>query len=164
MNSRDAVYDEDEQLRRAIEASKGGEALESTDGGTRPAAKRGRSDSDTNDRKPEVSKRQRTASATPSPPRELRRFTSQAESEDGTTPRPIGAKKIRGAAARNHREKELREERERLRLEAKKKREGRAERRRIDGMFFYPGGEQHSAYILRRFRCWGGLTCRAFFP
>lgn len=42
-------------------------------------------------------------------------------------------KKIRGAAARNHREKELREERERARLEAANKRKGRAERRRVDG-------------------------------
>jgi hypothetical protein len=43
MNSRDAAYDEEEQLRRAIEASKG-EKSESTDGGTR--RKRGRSDSE----------------------------------------------------------------------------------------------------------------------
>lgn len=43
------------------------------------------------------------------------------------------AKKIRGAAARNHREKELREEREKARLEAANKRKGRAERRRVDG-------------------------------
>lgn len=42
-------------------------------------------------------------------------------------------KKIRGAAARNHKEKELREEKERQRLEAKQKRMGRAERRRVDG-------------------------------
>jgi hypothetical protein len=83
-------------------------------------------------RKPEGSKRQRTTSASPSPSREHRRFTSQADSDDGTILRNTGAKKIRGAAARNHREKELREERERSRLEAKKKREGRAERRRVD--------------------------------
>lgn len=47
MNSRDAAYDEEEQLRRAIEASKGeksGESIGSTDGGTR-RGKRGRSDS-----------------------------------------------------------------------------------------------------------------------
>ena len=44
MNSRDAAYDEEEQLRRAIEASKG-EKTESTDGGTR-RTKRGRSDSE----------------------------------------------------------------------------------------------------------------------
>ncbi len=44
MNSRDAAYDEEEQLRRAIEASKG-EKTESADGGTR-RTKRGRSDSE----------------------------------------------------------------------------------------------------------------------
>ena len=42
-------------------------------------------------------------------------------------------KKIRGAAARNHKEKAEREERERSRQEAANKRKGRAERRRIDG-------------------------------
>ncbi len=44
MNSRDAAYDEEEQLRRAIEASKGERSVESTDGGAR-RPKRGRSDS-----------------------------------------------------------------------------------------------------------------------
>lgn len=88
-------------------------------------------------RKPEGPKRQRTTSGSPTPPRELARFASQPESEDDTKPRSGsggGAKKIRGAAARNHREKELREERERLRMEAANKRKGRAERRRVGGM------------------------------
>lgn len=86
-------------------------------------------------RKPEGSKRQRTASASPSssPSRELHRFASQADSDDGTNGRPSGGKKIRGAAARNHKEKELREEREKARLEAATKRKGRAERRRVEG-------------------------------
>lgn len=44
MNSRDAAYDEEEQLRQAIEASKGGDLSESVDGGTKHG-KRGRSDS-----------------------------------------------------------------------------------------------------------------------
>lgn len=44
MNSRDAAYDEEEQLRRAIAASKG-EPIESVDGGVR-RGKRGRSDSE----------------------------------------------------------------------------------------------------------------------
>lgn len=46
MNSRDAAYDEEEQLRRAIEASKGEKSGESTDGGTTRRGKRGRSDSE----------------------------------------------------------------------------------------------------------------------
>ena len=87
-------------------------------------------------RKPDGPKRQRTTSRTPTPPRELERFTSQADSDDGTNGRPTGTKKIRGAAARNHREKELREERERSRQEAANKRKGRAERRRIEGQSF----------------------------
>lgn len=45
MNSRDAAYDEEEQLRRAIEASKGEKSGESTAGSTR-RGKRGRSDSE----------------------------------------------------------------------------------------------------------------------
>ena len=83
-------------------------------------------------RKPEGAKRQRTASASPSPSRDQRRLTSQAaDSDEGPTVRNGGAKKIRGAAARNHREKELREEREKSRAEAQRKRQGRAERRRV---------------------------------
>ena len=46
MNSRDAAYDEEEQIRRAIEASKGEDKnSRSIDGGTR-RTKRGRSDSE----------------------------------------------------------------------------------------------------------------------
>jgi hypothetical protein len=45
MNSRDAAYDEEEQFRRAIEASKGEKSGGSTDGGMR-RGKRGRSDSE----------------------------------------------------------------------------------------------------------------------
>lgn len=45
MNSRDAAYDEEEQLRRAIEASKGEKSAESIDGGAR-RGKRSRSDSE----------------------------------------------------------------------------------------------------------------------
>ncbi|KAI9732946.1 MAG: hypothetical protein M1818_007379 [Claussenomyces sp. TS43310] len=128
MNSRDAAYDEEEQLRRAIEASKGEKSGDSTDGGTR-RGKRGRSDSE---EKPEGPKRQRTASASPSPSREIARFASQHDSDEDTKVRSGGARKIRGAAARNHREKEMREERERQRTEAANKRKGRAERRRVE--------------------------------
>lgn len=63
-------------------------------------------------------------------------FGPSNDSDDAETTRPVGAKKIRGAAARNHREKEAREEREKTRLEAANKRKGRAERRRIEGMSY----------------------------
>lgn len=128
MNSRDAAYDEEEQLRRAIEASKGEKSGESTDGGTTRLGKRGRSDSE---EKPDGAKRQRTQSNSPSPaPKQDE--TPQAESDDEINGRQGGSKKIRGAAARNHREKEIREERERSRQEAATKRKGRAERRRAE--------------------------------
>ncbi|KAI9648991.1 Histone deacetylase complex subunit [Ciborinia camelliae] len=141
MNSRDAAYDaaaEAEQIRQAIAASVAENNTESVDGRSRKA-KRGRSDSE---EKPEGPKRQRTDSASPTPeddekPQETpQRSVSQAESEDSATltnGRNGGPKKFRGAAAKNHREKELREERERSRLEAATKRKGRAERRRIEG-------------------------------
>ena len=45
MNSRDAAYDEEEQIRRAIEASKEDAIPETAEGVTR-RAKRGRSDSE----------------------------------------------------------------------------------------------------------------------
>jgi len=45
MNSRDAAYDEEEQLRRAIEASKGEGAVDNEDTGAR-RGKRGRSASE----------------------------------------------------------------------------------------------------------------------
>ncbi|TVY20964.1 putative histone deacetylase complex subunit cti6 [Lachnellula arida] len=128
MNSRDAAYDEEEQLRRAIEASKGEKSGESTDGGGTRQGKRGRSDSE---EKPDGVKRQRTQSASPTPLLEQEQ-TPQADSDDETSGRQGAAKKIRGAAARNHREKELREEREKSRQEAATKRKGRAERRRVD--------------------------------
>ncbi|TVY48548.1 putative histone deacetylase complex subunit [Lachnellula occidentalis] len=128
MNSRDAAYDEEEQLRRAIEASKGEKSGESSDGGGTRRGKRERSDSE---EKPDGVKRQRTQSASPTPLLEQEQ-TPQADSDDETSGRQGAAKKIRGAAARNHREKELREEREKSRQEAATKRKGRAERRRVD--------------------------------
>jgi hypothetical protein len=146
MNSRDAAYDEEEQLRRAIEASKG-EKTESTDGGTR-RTKRGRSDSEEYVvlsqnavsllmyfiRKQGSTKRQRTLSNSPTPQNDVAQFASKDDSDDPLSSRNGTKGRIRGAAARNHKEKEAREERERSRQEAANKRKGRAERRRIDGM------------------------------
>ncbi|ESZ97454.1 hypothetical protein SBOR_2143 [Sclerotinia borealis F-4128] len=143
MNSRDAAYDaaaEAEQIRQAIAASVAENNTESVDGRSRKA-KRGRSGSEN---KSEGPKRQRTdsASSTPEddekPQQTTQRSVSQAVSEDSATltnGRNGGVKKIRGAAAKNHREKELREERERSRVEAATKRKGRAERRRIEGQY-----------------------------
>lgn len=46
MNSRDAAYDEEEQLRRAIEASKGEDKSGGSTEGAPRLSKRGRSDSE----------------------------------------------------------------------------------------------------------------------
>lgn len=62
-------------------------------------------------------------------------FTAQHDSDERINGRSAGTKKIRGAAARNHREKEAREEREISRAQAANKRAYRAERRRIEGEF-----------------------------
>ncbi|KAK2624097.1 hypothetical protein QTJ16_006731 [Diplocarpon rosae] len=131
MNSRDAAYDEAAELQRAIEASKGQKSGESTDGGTTRRGKRGRSDSE---EKLDGPKRQRTASVspTPSPTRQVHPIASQVESDKEANDRQAGTKKIRAAAARNHRDAELREERERSRVEAAAKRKGRAERREVE--------------------------------
>ena len=88
---------------------------------------------DIRDRDHVSSKRQRTTSDSPTPPQNHRRSDSQNMSDDEAVPRNASGKRIRGAAARNHREKEMREEKERQRTEAANKRKGRAERRRVDG-------------------------------
>jgi hypothetical protein len=126
MNSRDAAYD-DEQLRRAIEASKEENVQDSIESTSR-RTKRGRSDSEENVLHV---KRQRTSSRSASPPTapDLNEPPSQAVSEDETNSRN-GVKKLRNG--RTHREKSEREDRERQRQEAANKRKGRAERRRAD--------------------------------
>lgn len=124
MNSRDAAYD-DEQLRRAIEASKEDGGQEAEDGAPR-RPKRGRSDSEERN---ENVKRQRTSSRSASPMAEGAEEATRDDSEDETTVRN-GNKKARNA--RPQRENTEKEERERQRQEAADKRKGRAERRRAD--------------------------------
>ncbi|KAG8415604.1 Histone deacetylase complex subunit [Metarhizium acridum] len=125
MNSRDAAYD-DEQLRRAIEASKEDNALETVEGATR-RAKRGRSDSEDNNNA--SIKRQRTSSRSASPPAEKQEPVDEQVSDDETETRN-GAKKSKNN--QQHREKSEKEDRERQRQEAANKRKGRAERRRAE--------------------------------
>ncbi|KAI5867856.1 hypothetical protein GGS23DRAFT_550338 [Durotheca rogersii] len=131
MNSRDAAYDEEEQLRRAIEASKEDAIPEVTEAPPR-RPKRGRDDSE---EKIEGVKRQRTTSKSPSPKIERPQSVPPEESDDELAARNGSSKKSRNAA-RNQREKaerdERREEQERKRAEAANKRKGRAERRRAD--------------------------------
>ncbi|KAI1116742.1 hypothetical protein F5Y14DRAFT_54026 [Nemania sp. NC0429] len=134
MNSRDAAYDEEEQLRRAIEASKEETASVEADPTTR-RPKRGREESE---EKMESVKRQRTTSKSPTPALEKPSTATLDESEDESGLRNGQSKKSRNAV-RNQRERaereERREEQERKRAEAASKRKGRAERRRADGKF-----------------------------
>ncbi|VDB85654.1 Bgt-3907 [Blumeria graminis f. sp. tritici] len=120
MNSRDAAYDEGEQLRRVIEASKSERISESTDTGIK-RSKRGFT---------EGSKRQRTSSTSPS--RESLN-QSRPESEDETLSRNHNTKKSRLAGAKISKECENKTEREKFRIDVGNKRSNRAERRRTDG-------------------------------
>ncbi|KAF9879439.1 PHD-finger domain-containing protein [Colletotrichum karsti] len=126
MNSRDAAYDEDEQLRRAIEASKEEVVTEQPEGNRRP--KRGRSGSEEN----LINlKRQRTSSPSMSSPPPEKTQAIEDESDDDSATRNGQPKKARGA--RHQRERSEREERDRQRAEAAKSRKGRADRRRAEG-------------------------------
>lgn len=147
MNSR-RTDEEDEMLRRAIEESKG-------EAGT--LGKRPRDDSEEYDSlidsllqsrptdhpssNKHGSKRQRTLSSSPSTLSKQSRSPSQPPGEEVSTKTNIngntGVKKIRGAAAaRNHRDKEVRDRQKEIaaqRAEAARKREARSERRRGEG-------------------------------
>lgn len=129
MNSRDAAYEE-EQLRRAIEESKreGGAPFATTG---RRKGKRSRSESEERN---ENAKRQRTASGSASSASQSKSRRRDADSENEIE-KPEKTKNIRGAAARNHRNKEVRDreaQREKERADAFGGRKGRAERRRGD--------------------------------
>lgn len=86
------------------------------------------------------SKRQRTLSSSPSTLSKQSRSPSQPPGEEVPT-KPntngnAGVKKVRGAAARNHRDKEVRDRQKEIaaqRAEAARKREARSERRRGEG-------------------------------
>lgn len=127
MNSREAGYDEDEALRKAIEASKE-EATSGPEVPRRP--KRGRSDSE---EKQDTAKRQRTSSRSVSPPPD-----KADESDDAISGgrNATSKSKTRGGKnvpfRRGETKPTTKEEKERQRVEAANKRKGRAERRRAD--------------------------------
>ncbi|KAG6015963.1 hypothetical protein E4U54_002636 [Claviceps lovelessii] len=125
MNSRDAAYD-DEQLRRAIEASKEEGGQDVLDLLTR-RAKRGRSDSEENNNL--SVKRQRTRSRSASPPIEKAENMDGDASDDEAEARN-GSKKTK--SNRHQREKSEKDDKDRQRQEAASKRKGRAERRRAE--------------------------------
>ncbi|CAK7237074.1 Histone deacetylase complex subunit [Sporothrix curviconia] len=126
MNSRDAAYDE-EQLLIAIAASK----EDSHDDSTLRRPKRSRSDSE---EKADSTKRQRTSSRSVSPPPDKANMAD--DSDDAMATRNGTSKKASRSAAlarsQAQRERAEKEEKERQRAEAATKRNGRAERRRVD--------------------------------
>ncbi|KAL8770003.1 MAG: hypothetical protein Q9209_004250 [Squamulea sp. 1 TL-2023] len=129
MNSRDAAYYEAEQLRQAIEESK----KESTTGASSTSHK-GKRSRDEDDEGNHDNKRQRTqsGSSASSNDKEAPQDNEGNVEETNATFSP-SARNIRGAAARNHRKKELREQdekREKDRANAAGRRKGRAEKRR----------------------------------
>ncbi|KAL5596559.1 hypothetical protein BROUX41_006784 [Berkeleyomyces rouxiae] len=125
MNSRDAAYDEEEELRRAIEASKEDAPTEGGDTNSR-RLKRGRSHSE--EKNNSAAKRLRTSSPSGSAHTE-KSEPSPDDSEDSLSAR--NAKKSR--QSRSQRENSERHEKERQRQEAANKRRVRADRRRADG-------------------------------
>ncbi|KAG6005446.1 hypothetical protein E4U21_007915 [Claviceps maximensis] len=126
MNSRDAAYD-DEQLRRAIEASKEEGGQDALDLLTR-RVKRGRSDSEENNNM--SVKRQRTRSRSPTPPIEKSDGNMDGDASDDDAEARNGSKRTK--SSRSQREKSEKEDKDRQRQEAANKRKGRAERRRAE--------------------------------
>ncbi|KAM0245974.1 hypothetical protein ACHAQJ_010392 [Trichoderma viride] len=123
MNSRDAAYD-DEQLRRAIEASKEEVAQDGTENIIR-RTKRGRSNSEEDN---VIVKRQRTNSQSTSPPPKPVDTISQENTDDENSGHN-GLKRPRTYKAAERLE---REEKDRVRQETISKRKGRADRRRTE--------------------------------
>ncbi|KAL4980509.1 hypothetical protein BDW66DRAFT_125385 [Aspergillus desertorum] len=136
MNSRDAAYDEEEQLRRAIEESK--EDNKTTDGeeSTIRRPKRSRSDSDAHRL---LAKRPRTRSPSPTVNSKRSNPASPIVSDDESKSRPVanGNRKPR-ATSRGQREKDVKDARELDDPEAEQaehasRRKGRSDRRRGEG-------------------------------
>ncbi|KAL7948176.1 hypothetical protein V8C42DRAFT_313699 [Trichoderma barbatum] len=123
MNSRDAAYD-DEQLRRAIEASKEEVGQDGTESVIR-RTKRLRSNSEENN---VIVKRQRTNSQSPSPPPKPMDTISQENTDDESN----GRSEQKRLRAYKGTEKSDKEEKDRLRQETAIKRKGRADRRRTE--------------------------------
>ncbi|OXV11972.1 hypothetical protein Egran_00265 [Elaphomyces granulatus] len=134
MNSRDAAYDEEELLRRAIEESKEDTKSGHDDPTATRRPKRSRSDSETNR---QTAKRQRTRSPSPSSLSKQSNSISQPASDDDSKGKAAfngGSKKPRGVSARGQREKEPKEPKETEEADAEtvSRRKSRSDRRRGD--------------------------------
>ncbi|KAJ5833391.1 Zinc finger PHD-type [Penicillium riverlandense] len=124
MNSRDAAYDEEELIRRAIEESKEDNKT-SEDETTIRRGKRSRSDSEANR---EGTKRQRTASPSPDPAAKQNTATSQPPSDDESKAKST-ANGTRRQRAASRGQKEMAKELEEVETEAQRRKE-RSSRRR----------------------------------
>ncbi|KAJ5609648.1 Zinc finger PHD-type [Penicillium herquei] len=102
MNSRDAAYDEEELIRRAIEESKEDTKSLPDDTSTR-RAKRSRSESEANR---QGSKRQRTDSPSPAAASKHSNPPSQPPSDDESKPKATNGTRRQRAASRGQRDKE----------------------------------------------------------
>ncbi|OJJ48365.1 hypothetical protein ASPZODRAFT_14505 [Penicilliopsis zonata CBS 506.65] len=130
MNSREAAYDEEEQLRRAIEESKEDTKITTEDLASR-RAKRSRSDSEANR---QASKRPRTSSPSPTAASKQSNPASQPVSEDESKTKLVtnGAKKPR-PIPRTQRDKESKDiEEAELEHAESNRRKVRTERRKGD--------------------------------
>ncbi|KAL2812361.1 hypothetical protein BJX63DRAFT_432624 [Aspergillus granulosus] len=131
MNSRDAAYDEEELIRRAIEESKEDNKADGEEGSRRP--KRSRSDSEAHRQN---AKRPRTSSPSPDINSKPSNPASPAASDDESKSKPLvnGHRKQR-ATSRGQREKDTKEpeEPEPESTEAASRRKGRADRRKGEG-------------------------------
>ncbi|THC91162.1 hypothetical protein EYZ11_009375 [Aspergillus tanneri] len=132
MNSRDAAYDEEEQLRRAIEESKEDTSPAAEDTAAR-RGKRGRSDSEVHK---QVTKRQRTSSPSPGAASKQSNAGSAPASEDESKAKAAtNGVRRQWAASRSQRDKETNdaEEPEVENPETAPRRKGKADKRKSDG-------------------------------
>ncbi|KAL2868513.1 putative transcriptional regulator (Cti6) [Aspergillus lucknowensis] len=131
MNSRDAAYDEEEQLRRAIEESKEDNKIDGEEGTRR--AKRSRSGSEAHR---QATKRPRTSSPSPDINTKQSNPGSPVAPDDESKSRPItnGNRKQR-ASSRGQGEKDTKEpeEPEAEQTEVTSRRKGKTDRRKGDG-------------------------------
>ncbi|BCR94706.1 putative transcriptional regulator (Cti6) [Aspergillus luchuensis] len=129
MNSRDAAYDEEEQLRRAIEESKEDNKPAGDDIAAR-RPKRSRSDSEA---QKQATKRQRTSSPSPGAVSKSNPASQPVSEDESKKPATNGVRRQR-AASRSQRDKETKEpeEPEAEQPEAPPRRKSRSERQKGD--------------------------------
>ncbi|KAI9045327.1 putative transcriptional regulator (Cti6) [Aspergillus affinis] len=132
MNSRDAAYDEEELIRRAIEESKEDTSSPAAEDATVRRPKRSRSDSEAQKQAP---KRQRTSSPSPGAASKQSVPPSQPASDDEKTKAATNGIRRQRAVSRSQRDKETKEveEPEAESSEATTRRKGKTDKRKSDG-------------------------------